>query len=176
MKIFNSKILVNQIFYRIKDNNGSALVLTMLILAVLTIVGISSISTTSTELKIVYNEKVYQRNFYLAESASYEGAQRLEVETDPDELIPSRTNLDWLNGGTVDYTIATNWVDDGSVNDNSDSATVAASAAFASVGHGVLKGSSLDIGTSRLYSYSMYGLAVSGNGKVLIEMGYKKRF
>ncbi len=60
------------------NEEGSAIIFALMILAVLTILGISTTSTTNTELKIVSNEKQYQRDFYIADSIWKYGAYWLE--------------------------------------------------------------------------------------------------
>jgi len=161
----------------ILDNEkGSAIILAVLILAVLTILGVSSVNTSTIELKIVRNEKLYQQNFYLAEAAAYEAGERLKIEDDPEELRPAVTTKDWLNEDDIDLTATDNWVDDDSADDTADQSAVSPDAKFASTGKGIDKGSSLDIGASSVHTYSLYGLSTKDNGKVMIEIGYKKRF
>ncbi|UCF83665.1 MAG: hypothetical protein JSV50_21290 [Desulfobacteraceae bacterium] len=52
-----------------KNENGSVLVVALLILVLLTIIGISAMSTTNVELKISGNEKSYKMALYAAEAA-----------------------------------------------------------------------------------------------------------
>ena len=52
----------------IDNEQGSVILLAMLILIVLTILGIASLNTSTIEFQIVGNEKIYQRNFNIAES------------------------------------------------------------------------------------------------------------
>ncbi len=163
-------------FNIVENEEGSAIVLALLILVVLTILGISSTNTATVEYKIVHNEKTYQRNFYQAESATMEAAERIEVENNTENLIPALTTLNWVNDETTDLTVTANWVDDGSVNDNSDPSVVSADAKYATVGRGVARGSSLDVSGSMVHVYSVYGLSRSSNGNVLIEIGYRRRF
>jgi Tfp pilus assembly protein PilX len=72
------------------SEQGSAIVFALLILTVLTIVGLSSIQTSSVELQIAHNEKMIQKNFYIAESAWKDGAYWLEDNT----RAPSKVNED----------------------------------------------------------------------------------
>ncbi len=62
----------------INNEKGSAIIVALMVLAVVTLFGISSIDTSSIELKIVRNEKMYQRCFYVAESGWQDGACWLE--------------------------------------------------------------------------------------------------
>jgi len=163
-------------FHIIDNEDGSTIVFALLILVVLTILGISSATTSTIEMKIVHNEKIYQRNFYQAESATMEAAERIEIEKDTDQLRPGLTNYVWLKDDTIDMTDMTNWVGDGLVNDNSSPSLVSTDSRFATVGRGIAKGSSLDVGASTVHVFSVYGLSQSNNGNVLIEIGYRRRF
>ncbi len=172
----------------VNNENGSAIVLALIILAVLTIIGISATTTSNVELKIVRNERIFQQTFYSAEASVYEGAQRIEQESNPEQqLIVSTTGYDWLNDNTIDFSTPANWQDFGpgsaNVNDNSDTSVVDnplnpndPSSSFAANAKGVRPGSSLDMGSTRLYEYSVFGLSQWNGGRSIIEIGYLKRF
>ncbi|OGQ89084.1 MAG: hypothetical protein A3J85_01615 [Desulfobacula sp. RIFOXYA12_FULL_46_16] len=165
----------------LNNENGSAIVLALVILAVLTIIGISASTTSTVELKIVRNEKIHNQNFYYAEAGVYEGAQRIEQESNPEvQLIAGTTGYDWLNDNSIDFSTPANWQDlgpaSGNVNDNSDPAVVDPTASIAANAKGVRPGSSLDMGSTRLYEYSVFGLSQWNGGRSIIEIGYLKRF
>lgn len=79
-------------FHIIDNEEGSTIVFALLILVVLTILGISATTTSTIEFKIVHNEKSYQRNFYVADSAWNYGAYWLEVKSKPPDKINTNTN------------------------------------------------------------------------------------
>ncbi len=60
------------------NENGSALIFAILILAVLTIIGISSMTTSTIEIKIASNDKVYKQTFYEADGGTEVGRELLE--------------------------------------------------------------------------------------------------
>ncbi len=108
----------------LKNEEGSAIVLALLALAILTILGVSSTDTSITELNIVRNEQIYQINFYQAESCANEAALYIEMESDPTkELTPAYTDSKWISDindvNMPDLTKSGNWVDSGN---NSNSA------------------------------------------------------
>lgn len=74
----------------VNNEQGSAIVIALLILSALTILGISSITTNTIELKIVRNERIYQRDFYIADSGWKDGAYWLEEKS----KAPSKINSD----------------------------------------------------------------------------------
>ncbi len=151
----------------------------MLILAVLTILGISSTNTSTIELQIVRNERIYQENFYMAESAALEGLELLESATESQLDDKTYASFVWLKKiipDTVDPDVdimrdINNW--------NTTNAAVSAvspDAQYAIVEENVALKSSLDMtATSQLYDYIARGQSASDNGRVLIEMGYRKR-
>jgi hypothetical protein len=55
--------------YRLKNEDGSVLVVALLVLALLTVIGIAAMSTTNIEQHISANEKIHKMAFYAAEAA-----------------------------------------------------------------------------------------------------------
>ena len=70
--------MFNSLFI-LKNEQGSAIVIAMLTLMVVTIIGVSSSNKTASELQVVRNDGIYKRNLYLAEGAAQEGIQRLWI-------------------------------------------------------------------------------------------------
>lgn len=62
----------------INNENGSALIFAVLILAALTIIGVSSITTSTIEIKIANNDKVYKNAFYAADGGTEVGREMIE--------------------------------------------------------------------------------------------------
>ncbi len=63
----------------LSDNeNGSAIVFAILILAVLTIIGVSSITTSTIETKIDTNDRLYKTAFYAADGGTEIGREMIE--------------------------------------------------------------------------------------------------
>ncbi len=69
-------------YYKIKNlagnENGSALIFAILILAALTIIAISSNKTSTVEVKVASNDKVYKQAFYEADGGTEVGRELLE--------------------------------------------------------------------------------------------------
>jgi hypothetical protein len=87
----------------INNQNGSVIVVTLLILALMTIIGISSANTVVQELFITRNAGLYKQNTYLSESVINEAIQDLMIrswDNDPNvrmQLVPTQTTLDWVH-------------------------------------------------------------------------------
>ncbi len=94
-------------------------VIVLLMLVLMTIIGISAINMSMVETMIVRSDGQYKRNFYMAESAGHEAAQRLEnavlTESNP------TGGISWVVPLTTDMTEWSSWRDNsGTANDFSD--------------------------------------------------------
>lgn len=104
------KKLVKSYFHLLHKENGSVLVVGLLMLALLTIIGIAASTTSTTEIQIAGNQKFSKSAFYAAEAARGYVARSLSLygnenitpggalsfpnDTDPDEkflLSPSQS-------------------------------------------------------------------------------------
>ena len=155
------------------NEQGSVLILALILMSVISILAVTSVTMTSTEFKIVRNERIYQDNFYRAESAARQGIQTLEEASTSDLEDRSFQTLAWLSqeDDNADMSDTSLW-------DSSNSASASISNAdYAVVETGISQGSSLDMtATSNLYKYVSYGHGHSGNGGTsVIEIGYKMR-
>lgn len=154
---------------------GSVLVIALIMLVLLTLVGTSANQISSVEIQIAGNEAVYKNNFYLAEASALQAIQALE-NTNLDTSPPS-----WLEntpGELTDAQVRTdaNW--SGTFPGGTPSATSAVdtNARYVAVSEGIDSTSSLDMGKSRVYSYKVYGRSNTNNGQVTILVGYRKAF
>lgn len=164
---------------RIGNERGSVLVIAVLLLAFLSILGISVTTTSTTEVQIAGNDRRYKQNVYRAEAAALEGAQRLENETSKQTLM-NRTPA-WLRG-SGNMTVPSSWDHDGAGgNDNSQAASAGIDSEgntyFSVVDRGIASGSSLSMGGgTQLHEYAIYGFYSGSQGQVLVEIGYRKRY
>jgi Tfp pilus assembly protein PilX len=71
-----------KILSTLNNQNGSVIVVAMIILALLTILGISSTSTSTLEVRIATNSQDYQLDFYAADSGWKDGAMWIEEQQD----------------------------------------------------------------------------------------------
>ena len=162
----------------LNNEEGSAIVIALIILVLLTMIGIVSTDNTVIELQIVRNDAIYKQNFYRAESAVVELGQIME----DNNLLAS---YDWLTNKTaaLDMEVVGNWNwaagGNSQLSNNMDNAAdVNNNTAQAAISNGIASGGSLDMTGTNLYDYSVYGLFNStvGQGRSMIMMGYRKRF
>ena len=62
----------------IKNENGSVIVVALLLLVFLTIIGITATSNSRMELNVTRNSQIYKRDFYAADSGWRHGAMWLD--------------------------------------------------------------------------------------------------
>ena len=143
----------------------------LMVLLLLTIIGVASTKVSNTEVQISGNELVYQQNFYRAEGAAMEAAELLEAETNPSETPPT-----WLANVPHDVTDSEIriWSFGGSP---APRVSVLADTSLIALAEGIVHGSSLDLETSKVHSYAIYGhSAPSRKGATTVQVGYLKAF
>ena len=156
---------------QIENQHGSAILIAVVVLLMLTVLGISAIRNTGMELQIAGNSKIYQRNLYAAEGACLEPGRKIETAT---TNALKNAPPAWLNAATVGITNpATVWD-----NANSDVAALDATGQvlYAAVHNGIAQGASLSMGGTTVHDFALHGLSLKNNGRALITMGYRKRF
>jgi Tfp pilus assembly protein PilX len=157
----------------IKSEEGSVMVVALMVLAMLTIIGISASNTSTTELQIVRNDLLYRINFYKAEAAAREGAQTIAnlAKSSPTEVNPGQTSQSWLVDPAAEKIDMTTIAEVQTVAEPSkvvnDGATTYAAAYLGRTGSVAAESE------SQVYHFSLYGLHADDDGRAFIEMGYK---
>ena len=150
------------------QEQGSVLIVALVVLAVFTLLSVSSTTTTTMEIRISGNENIQKENLYAAEAAAMRGAQDMQDTADLRAGSPA-----YLNGITAE-------TDDPIHNYSSWSQQTVpqlpAITAFASVSRGIAPGSSLDMTKTRVHEYSVYGWCNRNRNLVMVEVGYRKAF
>ena len=159
----------------LNNERGSVIVFAILILAILTIIGISSSNTSIMESQIVRNEAVQRQNFYRAESGVIEAAQQLKDLENPSVLEANARP--WLNSNSADMAQIANWDASGDSNDNAQTSALVPNTSYSTVRVNVAKKASLGMeNPDQLYEYAIYGLYNGSDGQAFIEAGFKKRY
>jgi hypothetical protein len=150
------------------EDGYMAIIASIGILVLLTIVSISISRVASNEISMAGNESVYQRNFYLAEGAMMEAVDLL----DNNPNIRGNT-IDWMDKAAKSLridTVETYWDNsDGVVPETSDVDPV--HTRYVAGVEGVAPGYSLDMEKPRIHSFEIYGRCV-WNGTAIIKVGY----
>jgi len=175
----------------IKSEKGSVLLNGLLIVLLVTVIGMAAATTSSLELRISKNQKLYKQNFYLAEAAVIECAKNIE-EGEPDDL--NGRDPIWLSLPTGLPDFPANFPDGiedpdayldaylanlGDWSDNYSEGVVGMDSAsrLLALDEGVAERASLDMtAPSTVHSYLIYGRSNLGNGQVIIKLGFRRRF
>lgn len=163
----------------LNNEDGSVLIVALVMLVLLTLIGISATTTSQIETKIAGNERVFKRNLYLAEAGAMQTAQDLEERADPQADEPT---LAWLHDiGIVNEPYVrnnSNWT-----NANSQVSIEPNTTRFMASSEGLAggsKGTSLNMTKSNIHVYNLYGRwydAVNpAKGRLIIQVGYRKAF
>ncbi len=162
----------------LKNEDGSILVVALIMLVLLTLIGISATEISRIDIQIAGNEMVYKENFYQADAAVMQAMQAME-NSDLDASPPS-----WL--ATTPMAIsddqirnADNWKATGFPNGTRPgTATLPGTnmVKMVAVLQGIETGDSLDMGRSTIHAYRVFGRSNTKNGQVTILAGYRKPF
>jgi hypothetical protein len=170
----------------VKNEEGFVLVLSLMFLVVLTLLGITASRTSTTEVRIAGNDNRIKMDFYKAEAAAHEAAQRLENEHDANKLKAARTPFVWLSASDIDPQTEQESLLEGGDEWKHKSAESKLSGIdpqvtveMAALDYGVVKGdqgASLKLSETRVYFYKLVGKSTRDNREKMIEIGYKKRY
>ena len=90
----------------IANDNGSVMVLALMIMAVMMVIAITSSDTVVTENFIIRNVGIHKENVNLVESALMQGLQTfMQIpDNNPDNFDPDISNTDWINNRSTAWT------------------------------------------------------------------------
>jgi Tfp pilus assembly protein PilX len=163
-------------FYtRLKNEQGSAMVFTLMVLVILTVVGIAASNRSNTELNVITDQLNYHRNFNLAEGAATEALDLLEEIANPRANPP-----DWIEPAENVMTESnlTNYLARTATDGAPFPQTATmdpAGTVFLGAYEGVAPGASTDMNKPTVHAYGLYGHS-SREGSTTIKMGYRKAF
>jgi Tfp pilus assembly protein PilX len=174
----------------VDNQNGTAIITALLILMLLTFVALVATNTTMDEKAMVRSEAVFEQVFDLAESADLEGIQLLADASADCSLQANVTGACTTNGILDQADLDDEDNDMVNLDKNGDNIISGANDFVASQRSSIdatnntyrkiyqkkIEGGSLGLDTSRNYSYNAYGFSEKYNSRVLIKMGYRKRF
>jgi Tfp pilus assembly protein PilX len=146
---------------------GSVLIIALLVLAFFTLLGVSTFSISTMEIRIIGNENTQKHNLYCAEAAAMRCAQDMQ---DKDVRTAGLSYLNGINSPTQTQS------DIISLPQNETFAELPPTTAYASVSRGIASGSSLDMTKTRVHEYSVYGWCNRNNNLVIVEVGFRKAF
>jgi Tfp pilus assembly protein PilX len=146
---------------------GSVLIIALLVLAFFTLLGMSTFSISTMEIRIIGNENTQKQNLYCAEAAAMHCAQDMQIQ----DL--STASLLYFNGINSPTDTQSDII---SLPQSETFDELPATTAYASVSRGIASGSSLDMTKTRVHEYSVYGWCDRNNNLVIVEVGFRKSF
>lgn len=161
----------------LSNQNGSAIVVALMLLSLLTVMGIWSTRKSNIETLIAGNESARKETFFRTEGGVIEGGFRIEEAAVSD--LRGRAPI-WLTEASAspDMTDPENWdFDLVGGDDTAVPTTIDPEVGFCALDKGVTSGDSLVMtGASQVRTYAVYSFHNSLKGQALMEIGYKKRF
>jgi hypothetical protein len=161
---------------RLKSQEGSVLVVALILLVVLTLLGITISTISEVEIQIAGNERLYKENLYKAEAAAMECAQTMEETSNLDPAAVA-----WINPvGSVTLVNIRNdaWWDNGNSTVVDAAVDPDGITRYLAVEEGVAEGTSLDMTKTVLRSYAVYGrrydTANPSRGRSIVRIGFRK--
>jgi len=159
----------------LKNEQGSAIVVAILVLVLLTIIGAAATQNSITELAIVRNDLLYKDQLLNAEGAAMEAAQL--INNTPDTSLQDVSLTAGLSVTDIVLTALdlndTEWEMSALDDDRIAGASITGYRIVDQTGWVMLTG-------PITHTYSIYGLhnRTSGisQGQVLVELGYRKKF
>jgi len=159
------------------NENGSAIVIALMLLSLLTVMGIWSTRKSNIETLIAGNEVARKQTFFRTESGVIEGGYAIKdaAASDLTAWTP-----DWLTqkDAALDMTDPANWDFDQVGGDDTAVPTTADSdVGFCAIDKGVTSGDSLVMtNATQVRTDAVYSFHDSRDGQALMEVGYKRRF
>ncbi|GEM_PF-5284880 len=158
------------------DQNGAALLVTMLVLVAITILGIATINISTVEMQVVGSDRVYNMNFYQAEAISNECAALLKREANTRSYNIKEKYFAYMKGtsdrklSAVSMTDPKNW--DLANQSNCDKFSLGNgyySAAYLGTGTGF----SLNLTGNRYHEWAIFAMSNQEGGSAIHEIGFR---
>jgi Tfp pilus assembly protein PilX len=157
-----------------RRDRGSITVYALLILALLTLLGLGVLTSTTSDTRAAQNVDIYRKNFDRAEAAVRGGMQDLQNVVTADATGVALRNFTMLglsNGvtnGVLPADIATN----GTYWSNANSVAVLDANCRYYIVNSKIEGS-LDATSSQIRTYVVYGMSNQQNGMAIVRVGYR---
>jgi len=153
----------------IKNDDGSAIILALVMLMLLTLIGTSANNTATIEIQIAGNDRDYKQLFYMAEAASMEGLQTIADITNTSQLQPG-------SGSAPSYIVGSALDAYADLKTTGQTSAVGSGTLYAVRAKGIAPGSSLDMSSpTQLYEFEVHGMS-EDRGYAHVELGFRRRF
>ncbi len=162
---------------KVNNENGSAIVIALMLLSLLTVMGIWSTRKSNIETLIAGNEVARKQTFFRTEGGVIEGG--FAIEEAATGVLEGRSPI-WLSakGNAPDMTDPGNWDFDGvGGDDNAIPSTIDNEVGYCAIDKGLDRKTSWKVtNKTAVRTYAIYSFHDSRDGQALMEVGYNKRF
>ncbi|BCS97143.1 hypothetical protein DSLASN_27750 [Desulfoluna limicola] len=166
------------------NEEGSILLLALVLLILLTIAGLGILSTTDTDLQVTQNDRCFKQNLTRAESAVMEAAQIIAYyESEDSKLRPTEANaLLWIEASGFEPFEDNNWRYEASAGGDPQTAQHSKQftdrlSGYTAIYEGIAPGASIDLSNpTTMRQYEVVGRAEQCNGLLDVIAGYRIRF
>ena len=141
------------------------MIVALAMLMLLTLIGISATTTSMVEIQIAGAKKFFTQHLFLAEGAAMQCVQAME--NDPNLI----SNTTYVN---LEDTVSDADIWDLNFTNSLTSSISSSGTGYAAVSEGVI--GSIKMGQPNLHGYAVYGWHDTPQGRVIIEVGYRKAF
>jgi len=165
----------------LSNQDGSAIVVALMFIVLMTLIGIYATQTANTEIFIARNEVLRNQTFYRTEAGVVEAGFKIEEASKDDLLnqdITGHPDFLFAEAGAADMTDMDNWDYDGlDGDDTAEPSDLDPGVALCAVDKGIAPGSSKKAtNATQVRRYAIYVYHSSRTGRALMEVGYNKRF
>ncbi len=153
------------------NEDGSVVVLALIMLLLLTMVGTSATNTATLENQVAGNERRYKQIFSSTESAAAQGAQNIQEAPSTAEAWMRNLTFLHTNSPRTNFDNQANWVDLSSFGSQYSNTS------YLVVYTGPTPWSTLDDNGMKIHGFSVYGQRrnPANNETMIIQTGYARR-
>jgi len=153
----------------ISGEGGNVLLITLIILVLLTIIGISATRTASIDMQVAGNNMIYKKNLFSAEGGALEAVQVMSNEAELDTV-----GYPWIRPEDTDENIVR---DKDQFEGISRQSLTDENARYSVIRGGLVDtGESLDMTRVKIHEFAVYGRSDQNRGASVVKLGYRKAY
>jgi len=152
-----------------RGEGGNVLLITLIILVLLTIIGISATRTASIDMQVAGNNMVYKKNLFTAEGGALEAVQVMSNEAELDTV-----GYPWIRPEGTDENIVR---DKDQFEGISRQSLTDENARYTVIRGGLVEtGESLDMTRVKIHEFAVYGRSDQQRGTSIVKLGFRKAY
>ena len=158
----NEKIMTSR-------ESGNVLLITLIILVLLTIIGISATRTASIDMQVAGNNMIYKKNLFGAEGAALEAVQTMSNQAELDTV-----GYTWIRPEDTSEDVIR---DKDQFEGISQTSSIDEDAGYSVIRGGLVDtGESLDMTRVKIHEFAVYGRSDQQRGTSIVKLGFRKSY